>query len=94
MQQEIDEAVGKSSCHDRGLVVWRREDGLSETNCKIPFGHICYVFMCAGLHEVVTDTTEDVVVFIRKVVDDYLYHADAFGHGIRQPAFDGLCIVT
>lgn len=50
--------------------------------------------MCAGLHKVVTDTAEDVVVCTRKVVDDRLYHADAFGHSIGQPALDGLCIVT
>ncbi len=94
IQQEINETVGISSSHDRSLVVRRREDGLSETDCEIPFGHICYVFMCTGLHEVVTDTAEDVVVCTRKVVNDRLYHADAFGHGIWQPAFDGLCIVT
>lgn len=41
IQQEIDETVGISSRHDRSLVVWRREDGLSETDREIPFGHIC-----------------------------------------------------
>jgi len=94
IQQEIDKAVGVSSRHDRSLVVWRCEDRLSKTNRKVPFGHIRYVFVCASLHEVVADTADDVVVCTRQLVDDRLEHADAFGHGIGQPAFHGLCIVT
>lgn len=94
IQQKINEAVGISGGHDRSLVVRWCKDGLSETDRKISFRHVRYIFMCTGLHEVITNTAEDVVVCGRKVVDDRLYHADAFCHGIGQPSFDGFFKVT